>query len=356
MKILVVEDDDSIAQAVAAMLQQQRCLVDIAVDGQEGWELATAFSYDLILLDVMLPKLNGISLCKQLRQKGEQIPILMLTAKDNSTDKVLGLDAGADDYVVKPFDFPELIARIRALLRRGSTTLPPVLEWGALRLNPSSYEVTYGHQVLHLTPREYTLLDLFLRNPRRIFGRSEIVDRLWDLEDPPQEDTIKSYIKSLRHKLKTADAPSNLIETVYGLGYRLKPSQLETTHPEPTAPNLHEMQQEILSAVVKFREVFIAGIGDRLAILKQAVAASGRGTLSDELQQAAVREAHKLAGSLGSFGFTQASQLAQEIETLLEAKDSRSTHYLRLCQLLEEFEEQIKQTTDIAGLRKLFLS
>lgn len=356
MKILVVEDDDSIAQAVAAMLQQQRCLVDIAVDGQEGWELATAFSYDLILLDVMLPKLDGMSLCRQLRQKGEQIPILMLTAKDTSTDKVLGLDAGADDYVVKPFDFPELIARIRALLRRGSTTLPPVLEWGALRLDPGSCEVAYGQQLLHLTPREYTLLELFLRNARRTFSRSEIVDRLWNLEDPPQEDTIKSYIKSLRHKLKAAGAPSDLIETVYGLGYRLKPLQSETSYPEPSDPDLDEIQQEILSAVVKFREVFTAGLSDRLVVLKQAVGALGRGKLSDELQQAAVREAHKLAGSLGSFGFSQASQLAQEIESLLEAKNGTTTHCLRLCQLLKELEAQTKQTPNKADMSKLFLS
>lgn len=357
MKILVVEDDDFIAQAVAETLQRQRCLIDVAVDGQEGWELATAFNYDLILLDVILPKLDGISLCRQLRQKGEQVPILMLTAKDTSTDKVLGLDAGADDYVVKPFDFPELIARIRALLRRGSTTLPPVLEWGALRLDPSNCEVAYGQQLLHLTPREYALLELFLRNARRTFSRSEIVDRLWNLEDPPQEDTIKSYIKSLRHKLKAAGAPSDFIETVYGLGYRLKPLlQEEPFNLEPTASDLDEMQQEILSAVVKFREVFTAGLSDRLAVLKQAVAALGRGTLSDELQQQAGREAHKLAGSLGSFGFTQASQLAQEIETLLEAKDSRNTHCLRLCQLLEKLEAHTKQTPAKADLSKLFLS
>lgn len=354
MKILIVEDDDFIAQAVAAMLQQQRSLVDIAVDGQEGWELATAFSYDLILLDVMLPKLDGVSLCRQLRQTGEQTPILMLTAKEASTDKVLGLDAGADDYVVKPFDFPELIARIRALLRRGSTTLPPVLEWGALRLDPSNCEVAYGQQLLHLTPREYTLLELFLRNARRTFSRSKIVDRLWNLEDPPQEDTIKSYIKSLRHKLKAVGAPSDLIETVYGLGYRLKPLQEEISL-EPTASDLDEMQREILSAVVKFREVFTAGIGDRLAVLNQAVKALSQGTLGDELQQQALGEAHKLAGSLGSFGFIQASQLAQEIESLLN-KNITNTHCLRLCQLLEDLEEQTKQTINKAGLSKLFLS
>ena len=366
MKILVVEDDNSIAQAVAATLtQQQHCLVDIAADGQEGWELATAFSYDLILLDVMLPKLDGTSLCRQLRQKGDRIPILMLTAKDSSSDKVVGLDAGADDYVVKPFDFPELIARVRALLRRGSTALPPILEWGDLRLDPSSCEATYGQQVLQLTPKEYTLLELFLRNPRRTFSRSAIVDRLWNLEDPPQENTIKSYIKSLRHKLKTAGASSDFIETVYGLGYRLKPIEPETSHPEPTASDLDEMQQEVLSVVVKFREVFTAGIGDRLAVLERAVEALCRSTLSPELQKQAVREAHKLAGALGSFGFTQASHLAQEIESLLEAKNGiseaaplehRSTSCLRLCQLLEELEEQTKPTLDKTDLGKLFLN
>ncbi|WP_317108292.1 response regulator [Chroococcidiopsis sp. SAG 2025] len=358
MKILVVEDDNSIAQAVAATLaQQQHCLVDIALDGQEGWELATAFSYDLILLDVMLPKLDGMSLCRQLRQKGDRIPILMLTAKDSSSDKVVGLDAGADDYVVKPFDFAELIARVRALLRRGSAALPPVLEWGELRLDPSNCEATYGQQVLQLTPKEYALLELFLRNPRRTFSRSAIVDRLWDLEDPPQEDTIKSYIKSLRHKLKTVGAPCDLIETVYGLGYRLKPLESKSSHPQATASDLSEMQQEVLSVVVKFREVFTAGIGDRLAVLEQAVEALCRGKLDDTLQKQAVREAHKLAGALGSFGFAPASHLAQEMECLLEAKNSaRSTSCLRLCQLLEELEKQIQQPPDKADLGKLFLN
>lgn len=358
MRILIVEDDTSIAQAIAAMLtQQQHYLVDIAADGQEGWELATAFDYNLILLDVMLPKRDGINLCRQLRQEGYQIPILLLTAKDTSTDKVMGLDAGADDYVVKPFDFPELIARIRALLRRGSSALPPVLEWGELHLNPSSCEVTYGQQVLHLTPKEYALLELFLHNNQRTFSRSAIIDRLWNLEDPPQEDTIKSYIKSLRQKLKATGAPSDFIETVYGLGYRLKPILSEgNSHSEPSVSPLDEMQQEILSAVAKFREAFTAGVGDRLAVLEQAVGALCRGTLGDKLQKQAVREAHKLAGALGSFGFAQASQLAQEIESLLEDKNGdRSTHCLRLCQLLEELKEQTKQTPTQADLGKLFL-
>lgn len=196
---------------------------------------------------------------------------------------------------------------------------------------------------------------MFLRDARHTFSRSMIVDRLWNLEDPPQDDTIKSYIKSLRQKLKTAGAPNDFIETVYGLGYRLNPL-LQDSHLKPTASDLDEMQQEILSAVVKFREVFTAGMSDRLAVLAQAVEALCRGTLSNELRSQAVREAHKLSGALGSFGFAQASQLAQEIESLLEDKDNDFTHCLRLCQLLEELEEQTKQNPEKLIMSKLFIS
>ncbi|MBE9129083.1 response regulator transcription factor [Coleofasciculus sp. LEGE 07092] len=170
----------------------------------------------------MLPKLDGISLCQRLRRSGKMTPVLMLTAKDTSSDKVMGLDAGADDYVVKPFDLPELTARIRALLRRGSSTIPPILEWERLSLNPSSCEVTYAGQPLHLTPKEYALLELFLRNSNRVLSRSIILDRLWSFDDPPGEDAVKVHIKDLRKKLRIAGAPPDLIQTVYGLGYRLK--------------------------------------------------------------------------------------------------------------------------------------
>lgn len=153
MRILLVEDDDVLAQAVATTLSKQNYVVDIAADGEVGWELVSVCHYDLILLDIVLPKLDGISLCRQLRQAGYQMLILLLTAKDTKTDRILGLDAGADDYVVKPFDFQELLARIRALLRRGNTFLPPVLAWGCLRLDPSSSEVNYGEIAIHLTAK-----------------------------------------------------------------------------------------------------------------------------------------------------------------------------------------------------------
>ncbi len=222
MKILLVEDESRIAKPLAEVLIDQGYVVDIANDGQLAWEFVQAFPYNLIVLDLMLPKLDGINLCRQLRQKGYSIPILMLTAKDTSTDKVIGLDVGADDYVVKPFDLQELMARIRALLRRGITILPPVFEWENLRLDPSICEVKYNGQLVHLTPKEYRILELFLRHSHQVFNRHEILKHLWSFEEPPGEETIKVHIRSLRQKLKLAGATFDFIETVYGLGYRLK--------------------------------------------------------------------------------------------------------------------------------------
>ncbi|MEG4864074.1 MULTISPECIES: response regulator transcription factor [unclassified Microcoleus] len=221
MRILLVEDDDRISQALAEALTDQHYAVDIAADGEEGWNFAEACTYDLILLDVMLPKLDGISLCQRLRRQGLKTPVLMLTARDTSNDKVMGLDAGADDYVVKPFDLPELAARIRALLRRGSTTVSPILEWENLQLNPNTCDVTYRDNLLHLTPKEYSLLELFLRTGGRVLTRSAILDHVWAFEDSPGEETVKVHLRGLRQKLKAAGAPANFIETIYGMGYRL---------------------------------------------------------------------------------------------------------------------------------------
>lgn len=221
MRILLVEDNESLAKAVATALLDQRYIVDIVRDGETAWQQVNMLAYDLILMDIMLPQLDGVSLCKRLRSYGYNIPILMLTGRDTTTDKVASLDAGADDYLVKPVDLQELLARIRALLRRGNSLSPPVLEWGNLHLDPSTYEVTYQNQPLHLTPKEYNLLELFLRNGRRVLSRSIIIEHLWSLDDPPEEDTVKAHVKSLRHKLKAVGAPSDVIETVRSVGYRL---------------------------------------------------------------------------------------------------------------------------------------
>lgn len=222
MKILLVEDDELLAGVVAEFLMDHLHVVDVVSDGESAWHQVKTLEYDLILLDVMLPKLDGIALCQRLRSYGYSVPILMVTARDTSTDKVIGLDAGADDYMVKPLDFPELLARIRALLRRGSSSSSPVLEWGDLHLDPATYEVSYDGNSLRLTPKEYSLLELFLRNGRRILSRSTIIERVWSMDEPPDEGTVKTHIKSLRKKLKVVGAPNDLIETVHGVGYRLK--------------------------------------------------------------------------------------------------------------------------------------
>lgn len=222
MRILLVEDDEVLTEALSESLTDHHYAVDTATDGEAGWEFIEAASYDLILLDVMLPKLDGISLCHRLRSQSYHFPVLMLTARDTNTDKVMGLDAGADDYVVKPFDLQELLARVRALLRRGSSTLPPVLAWGKLQLDPGTCEVTYEGSPIHLRPKEYALLELFLRSGYRVLSRSAILEHLWTFEEPPGEETVKVHLKEVRQKLKAAGAPANLIETVYGLGYRLK--------------------------------------------------------------------------------------------------------------------------------------
>lgn len=222
MRALLVEDDVQLAAALTEALSDRGYIVDWVKDGEAGWAQMKALEYDVAILDVMLPKLDGISLCRQWRESGCTVPVLMLTARDTSTDKVQGLDAGADDYVVKPFDLQELLARLRALLRRGSAQVGATLSWGGLLFDLNTYEVTYEGQPLHLTPKELCLLELFLRSGRRVLSRSVTIEHCWSMAAPPDEETVKTHIKSLRKKLREAGAPKDFIETVHGLGYRLQ--------------------------------------------------------------------------------------------------------------------------------------
>ena len=354
-------------------LTRQHYVVDVAVDGLAGWELVNGFTYDLILLDVMLPKLDGISLCRRLRSQGDQTPVLLLTAQDTSTNKVIGLDAGADDYVTKPFDMQELLARMRALLRREGSTLLPILEWENLQLDPGPCEVTCNRQPIYLRPKEYDLLELFLRNPHRVFSRGAILDHLWSFEEAPGEETITAHIKGLRRHLKAAGATHDPIETVYGMGYRLREPKVsgsgeageaggageerrdggdggENTLSAEALSNVQIPKSKILSGAershasrainlksisqvspeVEQRAVAVAAgiwgqtkekFSQRLAVVEQATEALLADTLDDELRQEAERAAHKLAGSLGMFNFDEGSKLAREIEQLLHSEN-----------------------------------
>ncbi len=225
MKILLVEDDATIAKAIAEALGDKGYSVEAVHDGLSALAFAEIGAFDLIILDLSLPKLDGLGVCRRLRQQGIGVPVLMLTARDTTADKVTGLDAGADDYIVKPFETSELLARVRALLRRRQLPFVQTLTWGKLRLKLDSCEVFYDSQPLQLTPKEYALLELFLKNGSRILSRQLILEKIWALEDdPPGEDTVKAHLRSLRQKLRQAGAPPNLVETVYGLGYRLNPN------------------------------------------------------------------------------------------------------------------------------------
>jgi PAS domain S-box-containing protein len=239
MKILVVEDDQNVAQILKLLLSSYSYAVDIGSDGEAGLQMVDAFEYDLIVLDVLLPGLDGISLCQQIRARGLRVPILLLTGQAGSKQKAIALNAGADDYVVKPFDAEELMARVQALLRRGGAVNQPMLEWGSLCVDPSSRRVTYGTHLLSLTPKELAILELMLRHPQQIFSARAMLDHAWSSAESPGEEAVRVHIKELRQKLTAVGAPKDLIKTVYRVGYRLNPlysSAIAAETQEPPTP------------------------------------------------------------------------------------------------------------------------
>jgi len=220
MKILVVEDEERVAQFIQKGLKEEGHAVDVSYDGEDGSFLAEVNDYDLILLDVMLPKKNGISVCREIRARGVVTPVLMLTARDSVEDRVRGLDAGADDYLVKPFAFEELLARVRALLRRRSDTKTPTLQLGDLELDPITRLVTRAGKPIRLTTKEYSLLEYLLRNANKVLSRTLIGEHVWDMNFDPESNVIDVYISHLRNKIdKGYDVA--LLHTMRGQGYLL---------------------------------------------------------------------------------------------------------------------------------------
>ena len=227
MRILIVEDNRSLNQSLRRNLEEDGHAVDAAFDGSEGEYLAGITEYDTIILDIMLPKKNGVEVCRDLRRKGVRTPILMLTARDAIEDRVTGLDSGADDYLVKPFALAELRARLRALLRRDLPDKSGELQVGDLVLNPATHTVERGGKRIDLTSKEFALLEYFMRNPDRLITRDMAEDHVWDYDYEGGSNVIDVYIRRLRRKV---DDPFRykLLETVRGAGYRLaKPIESE---------------------------------------------------------------------------------------------------------------------------------
>ena len=220
MRVLVVEDEPGIAQFIRQGLSEAGYAVDVAHDGQEGLDYACVAEYDVLVLDILLPKLDGLHVLRVLRDRSIKTPVLLLTAKDTVEDRVRGLDVGADDYLVKPFAFPELVARLRALLRRPPLQMDPVLHLGDLAMDTARREVRRGGRLIELSPREFTLLEYLLRHPRHVLTRTQITEHVWNFDFFSDSNVVDVYIVYLRRKIDRGfDRP--LLQTVRGVGYRL---------------------------------------------------------------------------------------------------------------------------------------
>jgi DNA-binding response OmpR family regulator len=222
MQILVVEDEPRMAELLRRGLTEEGHHVTLARDGREGFEIASSSTFDVIVLDVMLPRMDGIAITKKLRELRNQTPVLLLTARDAATDIVLGLDCGADDYLTKPFSFDVLLARLRSVSRRGVIPRPVILELADLRLDPASRRVTRGSDDLALTPREFSLLELLMRNAGRVIGRDTILESVWGYGSDVGENTLEAFVRLLRLKVDTREP--KLIHTVRGVGYVMRQS------------------------------------------------------------------------------------------------------------------------------------
>lgn len=216
MRVLIVEDEHKIASSIKQGLEQENYAADVAYSGTDGYDLATTEDYDLIILDLMLPEMNGLEICQKLRTAKIHTPILMLTAKSQTRDKVEGLDSGADDYLTKPFSFEELLARVRALIRRPKQTNGTVLKAGNLSLNPSNFEVKSGDKLINLSAKEFGLLEYLMRHPNQILTKDNIINHVWNYEADILPNTVEVYIGYLRKKLG-----NKIIKTVRGFGYKL---------------------------------------------------------------------------------------------------------------------------------------
>ncbi|MEY4986819.1 MAG: hypothetical protein RL567_942 [Bacteroidota bacterium] len=223
IKILLIEDEPKTVQSLKQGLEENHYTVDVAYDGLMGKQLATRTAYQLIISDIIIPGMNGLELCKSLRAEGIQTPILMLTALSTTDDKLVGFEAGADDYLAKPFDFKEFLARVKALIKRSNQTLieAQVLKFADLELDLTSKIVTRSGQKINLTAKEFQLMEYFLRNQEKVISKAEIAENIWEVEDEGSSNLIEVYVNYLRKKVDKG-FPSKLIHTQFGMGYILR--------------------------------------------------------------------------------------------------------------------------------------
>ncbi|MDJ0687350.1 MAG: response regulator [Xenococcaceae cyanobacterium MO_188.B32] len=321
MRILLVDDDATLIDVLPRMLTKHNYAIDTATDGEQGWIYGSTYNYDLIILDWSLPKLDGISLCKRFRAHGCDTPILLLTARNTSQDKIRGLDAGADDYLCKPFDVEELAARIRALLRRLNCDFLSVLSWGELKLDSSNCEVTYQGELLSLTAKEYRLLELFLRHDREVLSIEDIIENLWSSAEYPAEATVRSHLRRLRQKLQLAGLPEDPIDTVRGRGYCLKPPP-ENNSLLDRAEQPKDRREKHIAALTTAWSKYRSKSHQQLITLDSAIAALKQGNIETSDRLSAIVTAHSLAGNLGLFGFDRGSRLARQLEQLLQGEQN----------------------------------
>ena len=354
MKILLVEDDLHSAAILLQLLAESHYTIDAVADAKTAWQYVETYDYDLIILDVMLPDSNGLGLCAKLRNEGYTTPVLLLTAKDSTSDRVMGLEAGADDYVVKPYHFQELVARIRALLRRyhEGDTLIQEFGWEGLRLDLKTNTVTYKQQPLRLTQKEYGLLEIFLRHPQQIFSRSALIDQVWSAGEFPSEEAVTTHIKGLRQKLKAAGLQTDPIETLYGLGYRLKSSPVQVNaepvviSPLADKPVINKDispldKVRIQEVIAVMAQKLIASLPETIAMFRQVAIALAQDELGADLRYEGYMQAHRLIGSLGSLGFPEGSAIARQLEVMLHRDFSLSIFDAELLQQLVTKLEEI---------------
>ena len=220
MRILIVEDERRLSNIIKKGFIEDGFAVDQAFDGEEGQHLAEDEQYDLIILDIMLPKVDGLQLCKELRKKNIKTPILMLTAKSTTEDKVAGLDSGADDYITKPFSFVEFRSRVHALIRRSHQETSPTLQIEDLEMDPLKHSVKRDEKIINLTPKEFAILELFLRHKGEVVSRTMIIDHVWDYNFDGMSNVVDVFVVSLRKKIDF-DAKKKLIQTIHGVGYKI---------------------------------------------------------------------------------------------------------------------------------------